>query len=648
MTNQKRYKAVADFLYKGVVDWFLDQMSQEEMVPGDRMPSLRALSKELGLSLNTVIHGYELLTTDGWIESRPKSGYFVCHRSDSKPALLLSGDTVQALENDGNKSAWSCLAHRGALLDQSDEFLTPSGKQDDIHLPVLGKGHLVVRESVSDYLKSLGIKTHASHIWLGQSPLSMFTQSVQNLTERGDTVLVLTPCDPRITTTLQSLGRNVLTLSAGDRGADLDVAITALRDEPIRLIVLPGQFSFPAGQLISNLSLRRWLAIIEEVKLPVIEWDLCSHLAYRSSSTMSYKSLDQSGHIVYIGGVESKGAGRSASWCIAGQHQTLLEGAFLAADMALNEAQQFALSDALQSNGKRSLSRRAKTAWANSERIKAHLETKLGENISFAANKGGMSLWLRMAKPLEMANMTALLAGFRHAIVPGTLVSQEEDANHWLAVNVMLDDVGPLAKSLAEHLYIEDEVEENDAEVVEEADEEVAATEDALTEDVLAEDVLAEENTEEDLFDVEQSESKADQFEEKEPEESQPEPEDTLEADEVIESLSEVETTEDSLIDSSLEELLSEDMTLDEDHLEENVLDEVDGPETEVSTDAEDSLITSADETIKTEDTETQTESQETENITSDDEDKTTKKMKNATEEPVYNPMLDLINHDFG
>lgn len=445
---------MADFLYKGVVDWFLDQMSQEAIAPGDKMPSLRALSKQLGLSLNTVIHGYDLLSEDGWIESRPKSGYFVCHRSGTKPALLLAGDVLQELANDGTKPAWACLAHRAALVDQSDVFLSPSGRLDESHAPVLGKGHLAVREAVSGYLKELGIKTHASQLWLGHSPLAMFTQSVQTLTQHGDSVLVLTPCDPRITTTLQSLGRQVITLKAGERGVDLDLAIRCLRDKSIRLIVLPGQFAFPAGQLISNLSLRRWLAIIEETKLPVIEWDLCSHLAYRAGSVMTYKSLDSSDHIVYIGGVESKGAGRSASWCLPGRHQALLDGAFLATDMSLSDVQQAALSDALQSNSKRSLTKRARDVWANSERIKAHLETRLGEQVSFAASKGGMSLWMYLSTPLPVSSITALLASFRHAIVPGSLLSQEADAHHWLAINVTLDDVEPLANALAEHLAI--------------------------------------------------------------------------------------------------------------------------------------------------------------------------------------------------
>lgn len=456
---------MADFLYKGVVDWFLDQMSQDALAPGDKMPSLRALSKQLGLSLNTVIHGYELLSEDGWIESRPKSGYFVCHRSATKPASLMAGEALRFLENTGAKAAWSCLAHRSALVDQSEDFLAPSARTEEADLPILGKGHMAVREAVSEHLKGLGIKNHASQLWLGRSPLTIFTQTVQTLTQRDDAVLLITPCDPRLSSTLQSLGRRVISLAAGERGVDLDLVIRCLRDNAIKLLVLPGQFAFPAGQVISNLSLRRWLAIIDELMLPTIEWDLCSHLAHRAGSVMTYKSLDSADHIVYIGGIETKGVDRSASWCLPGRHHALLEGAFLSIDMALSDGQQNALSDALQSTSKRSLAKRARQVWANSERIKAHLETHLKDQVSFALSKGGMGLWMRLETPLSQEDMTALLANYRHALVPGALMSDEPDAEYWLAINVTLDDVEPLAKKLAERLALKEVMSEPIAEL---------------------------------------------------------------------------------------------------------------------------------------------------------------------------------------
>ena len=44
---------------------------------GDRLPSIRAVCQELGVSISTAQEAYRQLMDVGLIESRPKSGYFV-------------------------------------------------------------------------------------------------------------------------------------------------------------------------------------------------------------------------------------------------------------------------------------------------------------------------------------------------------------------------------------------------------------------------------------------------------------------------------------------------------------------------------------------------------------------------------------------
>src|SRR5215471_923136 len=45
--------------------------------PGDRMPSLRRIRQQHRVSLSTAIQAYQLLETQGHLEARPKSGFFV-------------------------------------------------------------------------------------------------------------------------------------------------------------------------------------------------------------------------------------------------------------------------------------------------------------------------------------------------------------------------------------------------------------------------------------------------------------------------------------------------------------------------------------------------------------------------------------------
>jgi hypothetical protein len=52
---------------------------------GDRIPSVRQLSHREGVSVTTVLQAYYLLEAQGWIEARPRSGFFV--RSPLRTAL---------------------------------------------------------------------------------------------------------------------------------------------------------------------------------------------------------------------------------------------------------------------------------------------------------------------------------------------------------------------------------------------------------------------------------------------------------------------------------------------------------------------------------------------------------------------------------
>ena len=66
-----------DFLYTLVAERFENQIENNILKTGDKLMSLRALSKEQGISISTAYKAYIELENKGFIEARPKSGYFV-------------------------------------------------------------------------------------------------------------------------------------------------------------------------------------------------------------------------------------------------------------------------------------------------------------------------------------------------------------------------------------------------------------------------------------------------------------------------------------------------------------------------------------------------------------------------------------------
>src|ERR1051325_3613857 len=66
-----------DHLYRQVSDGIEKMIADEILKIGDKLPSVRMLSEEYGISMGTAFQAYYHLEGKGLIEARPKSGYYV-------------------------------------------------------------------------------------------------------------------------------------------------------------------------------------------------------------------------------------------------------------------------------------------------------------------------------------------------------------------------------------------------------------------------------------------------------------------------------------------------------------------------------------------------------------------------------------------
>ena len=62
--------------YLQLYDYVKNAILSGEISTGEKLPSLRSLSKSLGLSMTTVELAYSPLAVEGYIYSRPQSGYY--------------------------------------------------------------------------------------------------------------------------------------------------------------------------------------------------------------------------------------------------------------------------------------------------------------------------------------------------------------------------------------------------------------------------------------------------------------------------------------------------------------------------------------------------------------------------------------------
>ena len=66
-----------DFLYNQIVSRLAFQIQTQVLKPGDKLPSVRALSQEQRISVSTAFKAYSELENKGLVEARPRSAFYV-------------------------------------------------------------------------------------------------------------------------------------------------------------------------------------------------------------------------------------------------------------------------------------------------------------------------------------------------------------------------------------------------------------------------------------------------------------------------------------------------------------------------------------------------------------------------------------------
>lgn len=97
-------------IYEQIVNQIRDCIVRRELVPKEALPSIRALAKDLEISVITTKRAYEELEKEGLIESISQKGFYVCEYNldivKEKQTVLLE-DRFTAVIKDAKKAGLS-------------------------------------------------------------------------------------------------------------------------------------------------------------------------------------------------------------------------------------------------------------------------------------------------------------------------------------------------------------------------------------------------------------------------------------------------------------------------------------------------------------------------------------------------------------
>jgi GntR family transcriptional regulator/MocR family aminotransferase len=296
-------------LYRQIYNRFRAAIASGVLKPGDRIPSARAMTKELGLARGTIDAAYALLAAEGYVSPRGQAGTIVT--PGLKPQLTVT-EPLPVMEPKISKPSYrpdSILPFQMGLpaLDVfprkiwarlSARCARAMQPADMTHPPVFGLSSL--RAEIAAYLyMSRGIACSPNQIFVTSGYRHTMQLVCHALLREGDRVWVEDPGYPPTRELLQHLNIKAVPIPVDHEGMSIAKAV-ALSPDAKAAVVTPAHQS----PLCVTLSLPRRQALLDWAAASaawIIEDDYDGEYRYVSRPLPALKSLDEKDRVLYAG-----------------------------------------------------------------------------------------------------------------------------------------------------------------------------------------------------------------------------------------------------------------------------------------------------------------------------------------------------------
>ena len=294
--------------YMQLYDYLKQAITAGEIQEGERLPSLRSLSKTTGLSLTTVEKAYDQLLVEGYITSRAQSGFYAGRVSSSTvpseneafDSELLS--SPQQAEETGphwlydpdcfDFNKWKKCVNR-ILTDYSSSLFFEGSPQ----------GESALRTEIARYLyQSRGVSCRPEQIFIGAGTQQITGHLATILRDlKVEHVALEDPGYTPVRNAFRDRGFAITSVDVADDGLVLEKLPANIR---AAVYVSPSNHSFtgsvmPIGR---RYELIRWAIANDSY---IIEDDYDSELRYFGRPIPPIKSLTDDDRVIYLGSFSS-------------------------------------------------------------------------------------------------------------------------------------------------------------------------------------------------------------------------------------------------------------------------------------------------------------------------------------------------------
>lgn len=464
-------------LYEQVAGQIASLVEKGTYRPGDRVPSIRSLSRQMKVSVNTIREAYGYLEVRCVIEARPQSGYYVCARLPEVPAEpefenreihpteVGVGDLAEMVMRD---IANPDLIQLGASvpdptllpIDRLNRMLSSEiRKRPTVSVSYsLPPGHERLRKQIAKRMVNSGCIVGPESVVITNGCMEAVTLALLATCKPGDTLAVESPSYYGFFQLIQQMGLKALEIpSTPTSGISIEALSYALDTTRVSACLVIPNYSNPIGSLMPDDRKAQLVQLLERYDIPLIEDDINADLSHSDERPVTAKRYDRTDNVLLCSSfTKTLAPGYRVGWMVPGRYQAQVQRLKLLMNIANSTPPQMAIAEFLVCGG---YDRHLRTIRRTYAKRVAMLGEAIGlhfpEGTRVTRPRGGFNLWVEMNKEVQALKLyeEALKQGI--TITPGPLFSASDKFHNCVRLNaafyserteLAIETLGKLAK----------------------------------------------------------------------------------------------------------------------------------------------------------------------------------------------------------
>lgn len=465
-------------LYEKVANKIEHQVHEGIFLPGAKIPSVRKSSKQMEVSVATVLQAYSLLEDRGVIKARPQKGYFV-QETLLQPEVQTPSSTPELVEATKVNVTTHTLRNHLLRAPQDEsimQFGTAVPKSQFLPIRQLQRsvgrlmrlepeictayeftpGLLNLRRQIAIRMLDNSCQLQPDDITITLGCQNALMLALQATTTAGDAVAVESPVYHGVLQVIETLNLKAIEIPCSTAtGIDLGRLETAAIKWNIKACVVTPNNQNPTGATLSYQARQSLLTQARSHNFMLIEDDVYGELGYSDRRERALKADDNTNHVIHCSSFSKCIApGFRIGWIVGGKYQEKIEHLAHAQSLAIPTLTQTALANFLENGAyDRHLRKTRQVYQENLESCQLAIDKYFPKGTKYSSPKGGFLLWVTLPSNIDSTALYTTALAQNIGIFPGLAFSLTSSFNHHFRLNYALNwdnDIEQALKTLGE------------------------------------------------------------------------------------------------------------------------------------------------------------------------------------------------------